>query len=118
MDNTTPESILRVVRVGFPNSIKDKLFTVFPMEKPIKPDYVDHYETVQEIYVYDPRQIISENPDGPGDRVIVSRIQKQVPIYKVSVDPSFHIVYTRTIEVLKEYTFEEWDAGLVWEETK
>lgn len=112
-----PDMILPIVRVAYPSTIIEELFTVTPMDKPQKPPYVDHYEVVQEIQVYDPRTVISEDLNGPGEKVIVSRVQVQRPIYKkgVSIDPHFHLVYQKTIEVLKEYTFKEWDGGLVWE---
>jgi hypothetical protein len=120
--DTMPENVIRVLRTGFPNSIKDKLYIESPMGESL--DKIDHYETKQSIHVYDPRLVLGDPSYyyEKEDKVIVSRIQSHIPIYK-ETDPSkrkslFYIQVTKTLEVLKEYTFEEWDKGLVWEDTK
>ena len=109
-----PDMILPIVRITYPNTIMDKLVEVQP-KGPFK---VDHYKVLQKIEVYDPRQIISEDPNGEvGTKVIVRRVKQQMPVYTDrAYQPMYSLLPTKTIEILKEYTFEEWDKGLEWKD--
>ena len=67
------------------------------------------YDLVQGIEIEDPRQM---SPPWFGERKEVVRVVRVIK--KIPKDPKtlFYIVPMKTLEVLKEYSYEEWDAGL------
>ena len=75
------------------------------MQEPATP--IGELKTIQRIQVFDPREIIDGGDHG--DKVQIRRILQRVP---VNTTTSFHIVPTKILEVIRVYSFEEWDAGL------
>jgi hypothetical protein len=66
---------------------------------------------IQEIDVYDPRNIhcfILPN-SKKENKVKILRIIKRIPISPIE---EFHLEPYKIIEIIKEYTFEEWDKEL------
>ena len=93
-----------VIRTTFPNPIKNEIMAEFPIVKEPVP-----MKTVQEIEVYDPRLVMNCMDCDNGHSVEIRRVVKRVP---VDQQETFHMVYIHVVEVIKTYTFEEWDAGL------
>ncbi len=84
-----------------------------PLIRKKLPPEIERWEIIQEIQVYDPRKIICG--DDIRTKVIVQRIQIKKPIFKNPEDANhFHFHFVKIIEVLKEYTFEDWDKGNEW----
>ncbi len=101
------------IRRRFPSTIVSRLSSEFAQ----LPSRSVEVKQVQEIQVYDPRKILSmggffESPDDyPMDKIQIRRIVKAVPVEKLD-DSLYNLVYVSIIEVIKEYTFEEWDSVL------
>lgn len=99
----SPEDMMKLVRETFPSQVVATLKTEFPMVA----DPIER-KLVQEVEVYDPRNRIHETAHHP-DKVLVVRVVKSVPVQNTG---NLVMVPSRVIEVLREYTFEEWDSGL------
>ncbi len=68
------------------------------------------YKHIQSIRVFDPRNCYYPDNSSLGNKVQIERIVKSVPINAPKHLNLLH--YTTLIEIIKEYTFDEWDAGL------
>lgn len=99
----------------YPKTVMESLTTIFPSDDP----EIDHYDVKQEVVVFDPRLIICDwTPREKFEKVIVKRVKKLIPQFKDGNEKRIGritLVPTKTIEILKEYTFEEWDKGMIWE---
>jgi len=101
-----------IVRKDFPNSVKDKIKSEFAI---IHSKTVE-VKPVQEIQIYDPRRVmygpdLGYGRDDPRDKVQIRRVVKLVPVEKLD-ESIYSLIYCHTIEVIKEYTFLEWDSVL------
>jgi hypothetical protein len=99
--------LLSIVRNGFPTSVIDD----FKIEQPMVESAVGEMKWVQDVEIHDPRNVIHCMDIGTENdhTVKILLVLKKVPV----VDPKrFHLVYVKQIEVLKEYTYEEWDRLL------
>src|ERR1035437_3232600 len=87
----------------FPTTIRDEIKTEYPIDiSNVK------LEWIQSIDVYDPRQVIHE-PLFIEDKPVVQilRIAKKTDVKKEY--KGIYMAFPKVIEVIKEYTFEEWD---------
>jgi hypothetical protein len=113
------EKLFDIITKGqFPSSIKEELVTEFPLSHPEFLDCIEDWGIEQKIEIFDPRNLI--HVEDYDKKIIIRRIQCRYPIFKKGIDPKsipkYYLVYTKNIEVLKEYTFEEWDKGLIWKD--
>jgi len=97
--------MIRLARIGYPNCIRTELQTEYAISSASHPKL----EWVQRIDVHDPRQVIREPPDIKEKQVIqIRRIVKQE-----SIDKEYKRMYMaqyKVLEIIKEYTYEEWDS--------
>ena len=85
-----------------PSSVKERLIEEYAIEQPVIEVVV-----TQEIDVFDPRQTMDYI--GPDRCIQIRRIIKKA--FK-NPETFFHIVTINLIEVVKEYSYEEWDSPL------
>lgn len=97
----------------YPTTIRDQIFSEFPLT----PTEEIEYKVEQYIAVHDPRLVLSEDPyfHERNTTVQIWREQRQVPVDETKIKTLYRIIPTKKIELLKEYSFEEWDNGLVWQ---
>ena len=105
--------MIKVVRNKFPNTIQHTLGQEWP-EIPQEPV---EYETDQIVEIFDPREVLSEDPNfaETHTQVLIIRSQRKIPKNKHG-DYLVRLIQSKQIEVLRAYSFEEWDSGLVWKE--
>lgn len=103
--------LLCLIREKIPTTISSKILS----EQPIIPKVPIEYKIEQTIEIVDPRTILSERPPCFDDKPVVQiwRIQRKIPLNSGTI---YNFVYQNSLELLKEYTYEEWDSGLVWKE--
>jgi len=70
------------------------------------------YIHTQDVVVFDPRLCLTFAPCDLGNKVQIQRVIHSIPKIKTGI---MGIRNERLIEIIKEYTFEEWDTGLTSE---
>lgn len=125
-----PNQLLRIVRLKHPSTIRGEIFSEFPMKacknmRYIKPRInrkktkIDpkNWNYVQEIRIFDPRNIIDGcfGPSEKGDKV---RIERMLVRRAKKPEEGYRMISEKRLEIIKEYTFEEWDAGVSKENIK
>jgi len=99
------QDVLKVTRLGYPNSIKEELEQEFSKkeEEKIK------YRVEQCIEVDDPRNhfySFFDHRTPPLVRIV--RVVKRIP---EKVIDTYNLTYTYLLDVIKEYPYDEWDEG-------
>jgi ABC-type lipopolysaccharide export system ATPase subunit len=99
--------ISKIIRDQFPNSILGEIKT----EQPITESFDYQYKTIQTVEIDDPRDHIHCMSGNERQTVQIQRILKKIPT-NLPIDKCFHLEPQIIIEIIKEYSFEEWDKGL------
>lgn len=96
-----------ILRKDVPSSVAGDIQGVQPITEP--KEYFN-YETIQCVEVDDPRNTF---PKGEYDKVRIVRVLKRIPKFDA---PKYHFYLEprKEIEVIKEYTFDEWDKFKDW----
>ena len=68
------------------------------------------YKTTQEIIIFDPRMYMDVDINT-NNKVQVQRVIVEYPISSVD-EKHIHLRYQTIIEIIKEYSFADWDIGL------
>lgn len=67
------------------------------------------YKTTQEIIIFDPRMYMDVDINT-NNKVQVQRVIVEAPISPT--DENYNLRYQTIIEIIKEYSFADWDIGL------
>lgn len=89
----------------FPERLASKIGSTFPTEN----IPCTEYEKVQTIEVFDPREYIGYMDFEFGDKVLIKRVITHIP---KNEKMGMELRLTYTLDIIKEYSFEEWDKGL------
>jgi hypothetical protein len=95
-----------IIRRTIPTIMASQIQSIIP----IKVDNNDiKYKTTQEIIIFDPRMYIDV------DININNKVQIQRVIVEALISPTdenYNLRYQTVIEIIKEYSFADWDDGL------
>lgn len=95
-----------IIRRTIPTILSSQIQSITPMN-------VDNndikYKTTQEIIIFDPRMCMDVDINT-NNKVQIRRVIVEAPISPT--DENYNLRYQTIIEIIKEYSFADWDIGL------
>ena len=98
---------MQIIRRTIPTILASQIESTIPMN--VHNNYIK-YKTTQEIIIFDPRMYMNVDINT-NNKVQVQRVIVEYPISSVD-EKHIHLRYQTIIEIIKEYSFADWDDGL------
>ena len=113
MMQLTPAELVKTIRNKYSISVKDDIISESALQASSitgREKIPMEYETTIEVQIYDPRKVMSYFALGKEETTV--RVERVLDTKPKNPPKTFFIQPQKTIEIIKEYTFEEWDRPL------